>query len=1211
MKTFVSIRTFAIAAFAMVMVCGAVNAADVTFTWRRDASGRASGSFTNAAHWTCGEQMPPADYPSSTSMIAVFPDLGESYTVTLPVNVSVKQLQFGSRFVTLANEGETRHKITPNANTSFTRLVLDGIEIYRNNDHVFASQQLILRNGAYVTVNDLTMNNASGTGLVRVESGSTLTAGKLYLGGGNEIVMDDATFVCRGLAYFCHNNGDCKLVFKGKAPCFNQTANAICSVVRDDCEALFEFRIPEGGYTNGAPVKTVSNGGNPFGGYGSYNGTIRLSVASADGSGDPGEVLVQPLVAWNAGLHTGRVTLGGLPASAASATFVTSETAVDPVWTDVTELSGTVKGLGAKITGQKTDIKWEDHTEPDGSWKSVCTDGLVTFTWTGTEHKRFRHWVNAKGQAVGGDTVLTLTADDAVGVVPVFACDWHLAMDGDDANDGATRETAKATLSAAMACLGSYGDRVVVHDGVYTNSTAYTISNGWQVVSENGAAKTRIEVPSKHTMFTYKTTGGNATVRGFTFAPSAARVQCRVVYIEGGTFADSIVTNLGTTAGEDICQQRGATAVISNCCFYGCQGGGRTAAVVEQWSDGKIYDCKFIGCSGNNSFYGGAVMVYNGFIRNSLIACCTNTSMAGGITFYGSGYAENCTVVDCRTTGSSTVAGGVNVLSGSPSLRNCIVTGCSNSGGDANISGSLTVSCTASYPKPAGEGNVELAKPDFADPAAFDYRVLSGPSIDAGANKAWMLEATDLAGTNRIIKGVVDMGCYENAPSGIKASIQPSAAVTLGSGQVTLTAVVSAAVDTGLTYAWAVTNRMTGAEVLACAGAQYPSVTETFGVGDYDVALTVANDQGESFSTVAAQLFCVKPLTVWVATDGAAEYPYDTKAKAFGALADAVAFGEDGMTVMVADGVYTNAGTIAVGKGIDIRSENGREKTRIVSKNFRQWVLSNSGSRLTGFTLDGNNQGTAIEFNGGRMDDCVITNFQGGSIIVFDKNDVVSNCTMTCCKSTGRDAFVTGGGGGQFLWCQFVDNEFYHNSEYGGISHGVNSVPSFRNCLIARNRYTHDAPTLTYGFVMTMKQNGGLLENCTIVSNRCTNGTKGRVAITHTAGTIRNCIIAFNENENGLADLSTTVPANITHTLVTTENVIDDCEGCFVADPKFKHPSRGDYRLKSKSPAIDKALWQPWMENAKDLNGGPRLLNKAVDLGCYECPMMGMTLVVR
>ncbi len=69
-------------------------------------------------------------------------------------------------------------------------------------------------------------------------------------------------------------------------------------------------------------------------------------------------------------------------------------------------------------------------------------------------------------------------------------------------------------------------------------------------------------------------------------------------------------------------------------------------------------------------------------------------------------------------------------------------------------------------PAPAGsaEGNLH-ADPMFVNSATNDYRLKrGGPCIDRGLNEAWMGNAKDLDGVDRIRGGKVDMGVYEGPP---------------------------------------------------------------------------------------------------------------------------------------------------------------------------------------------------------------------------------------------------------------------------------------------------------------------------------------------------------------------------------------------------------------------------------------------------------------
>lgn len=67
-----------------------------------------------------------------------------------------------------------------------------------------------------------------------------------------------------------------------------------------------------------------------------------------------------------------------------------------------------------------------------------------------------------------------------------------------------------------------------------------------------------------------------------------------------------------------------------------------------------------------------------------------------------------------------------------------------------------------------GTGNITCPDPKFVADAAnargapyYSLRHAS-PARDAGLSQAWMSDAYDLGGTNRIIGASVDIGCYES-----------------------------------------------------------------------------------------------------------------------------------------------------------------------------------------------------------------------------------------------------------------------------------------------------------------------------------------------------------------------------------------------------------------------------------------------------------------
>ena len=75
-----------------------------------------------------------------------------------------------------------------------------------------------------------------------------------------------------------------------------------------------------------------------------------------------------------------------------------------------------------------------------------------------------------------------------------FRNTYYVKPDGDDANDGTTRATARQTIAAAVALTSSTvdGETVLVMDGVYTNTAQITLDKPCRVTGEHGPDKARI-----------------------------------------------------------------------------------------------------------------------------------------------------------------------------------------------------------------------------------------------------------------------------------------------------------------------------------------------------------------------------------------------------------------------------------------------------------------------------------------------------------------------------------------------------------------------------------------------------------------------------------------------------------------------------------------------------------------------------------------------
>ena len=162
--------------------------------------------------------------------------------------------------------------------------------------------------------------------------------------------------------------------------------------------------------------------------------------------------------------------------------------------------------------------------------------------------------------------------------------------------------------------------------------------------------------------------------------------------------------------------------------------------------------------AGTTSAGGGGIYQAGGLIRNCLISRNIATNGGGGIYITG-GVVENCTVVSNLARANN--AGGL-YMTGGFVTNSIIYYNKATGSGNANFGGPVT---NLSYSCGPGllpvNGNISSA-PIFVNTNICNYRLVNGsPGMNAGTNKAWMINGVDLDGLPRIRKGRVDMGAYE------------------------------------------------------------------------------------------------------------------------------------------------------------------------------------------------------------------------------------------------------------------------------------------------------------------------------------------------------------------------------------------------------------------------------------------------------------------
>jgi hypothetical protein len=151
--------------------------------------------------------------------------------------------------------------------------------------------------------------------------------------------------------------------------------------------------------------------------------------------------------------------------------------------------------------------------------------------------------------------------------------------------------------------------------------------------------------------------------------------------------------------------------------------------------------------TGNLSYQDGGG-AYQSTLNNCALAGNSANNFGGGV--YDS------TLNNCTLAGNSATYGGGTYQG---TRNNCIIYYNTAPSGSNYLGGNLNYCCTTPLPS-EGDGNI-TSEPLFIDLAGGNLRLqTNSPCIDAGTN-VYVVGATDLDGTPRIVNDIVDMGAYE------------------------------------------------------------------------------------------------------------------------------------------------------------------------------------------------------------------------------------------------------------------------------------------------------------------------------------------------------------------------------------------------------------------------------------------------------------------
>jgi len=403
--------------------------------------------------------------------------------------------------------------------------------------------------------------------------------------------------------------------------------------------------------------------------------------------------------------------------------------------------------------------------------------------------------------------------------------------------------------------------------------------------------------------------------------------------------------------------------------------------------------------------------------------------------------------------------------------------------------------------------------------------------------------------------------------------------------------------------------------------------------------------------------------TIYVSPLGTHLPPFDTWSKAATNIQDGVNAAVTNDVVLVSNGVYATGSTwdgqtfsrLVIGKAVTVRSLSGPAETVIEGCQTpppMRCVWMTNGS-LEGFTVS---NGYALDMGHGGgvyamlyplplrplVSNCVITmniasNYGGG----------IAGGILVGCRVAGNVSLYAGGGSyfSDMYGCTLESNQAYYA---GGIYQGLLANCVVRgnaaitvggvdgclvsNCLVCGNSGGIGGTTwcTVYNSVICHNQGGwfgggsyiGTLVNCLVVSNWAVQGGGANrsvllnctvcdnIAVSNGGGVWGydfsnvNCIIYHNvaaDGSNWYHDY--TYGSNgFSYNSVCTEPAPPESLviNIITNDPGLVGRTNGDYHPPVSSPCINTGVFMAWMTGATDLDGGPRVQDGLVDLGCYE-----------
>lgn len=236
----------------------------------------------------------------------------------------------------------------------------------------------------------------------------------------------------------------------------------------------------------------------------------------------------------------------------------------------------------------------------------------------------------------------------------------------------------------------------------------------------------------------------------------------------------------------------------------------------------------------------------------------------------------------------------------------------------------------------------------------------------------------------------------------------------------------------------------------------------------------------------------------------------------------------------------------------------------------------------------------------------------------------MSNCVIANCYGGGNQTATPGAYLKSGLLthsivedCRVQWDEYYNTSGLRALGAVVTGDGRVENSLFRNFRSN------AFGHVVQVAGSMAKLVNCTVADSALAcdhelagSGNMPTFGIYCTAGSVVNCA-AFGISREAFDTTPATDYAAwggkagcFDHCATDGESVVND--SCYLVDKvaDVKEFAKGDYRPKAGGVLVGRGV-MPSVVPSVDLAGGPRVIGKAIDIGCYEGSGSGLVVMFR